>query len=191
VSKSVTQWSSTSQSLSGQKNITINSSGTPSLVQDKVASPTPSTEGSIGYAAHQTAASRLKKPGFSSSSPDNLRGGWFHLPADLQFYLTYFSENVTHLHYSLKFDSEDFLRTHFLDAALRDEALLYAVVGFSAFQRTLHNPEGKIQDFLQYYNKSVSLLLKSLMSGEQHSTGTILAILQLATIEVRLEPISA
>jgi hypothetical protein len=112
---------------------------------------------------------------------------WSHLPQDLQFYLTYFYDNITHCHYSLKHDTGNFLRTHFLDAALRNEALLHAVVGFSAFQRTLQNPEGKIIDFLPYYNKAVSLLLKSLKRGEKHSSGTILAILQLATIEVRPE----
>ena len=116
-----------------------------------------------------------------------MRTDWSHLPPDLQFYLTYFYENITHCHYSLKHDSGNFLRTHFLDAALRNEALLHAVVGFSAFQRTLHNPEGKILDFLQYYNKAVSLLLKSLKKGEKHNSGTILAILQLATIEVGTE----
>ena len=98
--------------------------------------------------------------------------------------MTYFNENITYLHYSLKFDPEDFFKTHLLDAALRNEVLLYAVVGFSAYQRTLQNPEGKIQDFLQYYDKAVSLLLKSIKRGEQHSIGTILAMLQLATIEV-------
>lgn len=83
-------------------------------------------------------------------------------------------------------DSGNFLRTRFLDAALRNESLLHAVVGFSAFHRTLHNPEGKIQDFLPYYNKAVSLLLKSLRKNERRDNGTILAILQLATIEVRI-----
>ena len=37
---------------------------------------------------------------------------------------------------------------------------------------------------LRYYNKAVSLLLNSLKRGERHTNGTILAILQLATIEV-------
>lgn len=121
----------------------------------------------------------------SPSHSENLRSDWSHLPPDLQFYLAYFYENVTHLHYSLKTDgNNNFLRTLFLDAALRNEALLHAVVGFSAFQLTLYNPDGKIQDFLQYYNKAVSLLLNSLKRGETHSTGTLLAILQLATIEV-------
>jgi hypothetical protein len=180
--------SGSSQTLSGQKSSTRFSSETPSLVPDKGASPTPSTEGSVGYSTYQTLGiSRQQKASFSSESgPGNLKSDWSHLPPDLQFYLTYFYENVTHLHYSLKYDSGNFLQTQFLDAALRNDALLHAVVGFSAFQRTLHNPEGKIEDFLPYYNKAVSLLLISLKRGERHDTGTILAILQLATIEVRL-----
>lgn len=154
----------------------------PSLIQDKGSSPTPSTEGSVGYAAYQTVGtSRLKQESFH---PDALRSDWSHLPLDLQFYLEYFYENVTYLHYSLKLDPTNFLKTVMVDAALRNDALLHAIVGFAAFQRTLHNPEGKMQDFLQYYNKAVSLLLRSLKKGEQHSTGTLLAILQLATIEV-------
>lgn len=145
------QQSTTSQFMGGQKGTMRYDSETPSLVQDKGASPTPSTEGSPGYAAHDAIAmSRLNRSRvpFTSNS-DKLRSDWSHLPLDLQFYLTYFCENITHLHYSLKFDSGDFLRTTFLDAALRNEALLYAVVGFSAFQRTLHTSQGKIQDFLQ------------------------------------------
>jgi len=189
VSKAGTQRSNAGQSFSGQKTTTRHSSETPSLVQDKGASPTPSTEGSVGYSVYQAAGMlRQHKSSISSpSGPDSLRSDWSHLPTDLQFYLTYFYENLTHLHYSLKIDSSDFLRTRFLDAALRNDALLYAVVGFSAFQRTLKTPGGKIQDFLQYYNKAVSLLLNSLKKGERHNNGTILAILQLATIEVRFD----
>jgi len=192
VSSSAFQLSSTSQSFSGQKNTTKNGLETPSLIQDNGRSATLSTNRSKGYAAYQNIpASRLKKSNFSDTPiPNSFKGDWSHLPRDLQFYLAYFYENITHLHYSFKLDSEDFLHTRFLDAALRNEALLYAVVGFSAFQRTVHNPEGKIQDFLQYYNKAVSLLLQSLRKVEKHSNGKILAILQLATFEVRLEPIS-
>ncbi|CZR62407.1 related to C6 finger domain protein [Phialocephala subalpina] len=180
-----TQRSTTSQSTIGQKSASRQDSETPSLVPDKGASPTPSTEGSVGYSAYQSIThARLAKPGSSVTvAHGDLRSDWSHLPPDLQFYLAYFYENVTHLHYSLKFDSENFLRTRFLDAALRNEPLLYAVVGFAAFQRTLHNPAGKIHDFLEYYNKSVSLLLYALKKGERHTNGMILAILQLATIE--------
>ena len=181
-----TQPSNTGLPLSGQKITTRHSSETPSLVQDKGNSPTPSSEGSVGYAAYQMAgkARRARAIVSTSSGIDNLRSDWSHLPSDLQFYLTYFYDNLTHLHYSLKTDPENILRTRFLDAALRNDALLHAVVGFSAFQCTLKNPNGKIQDFLKYYNKAVSLLLESLRKGERRDTGTILAVLQLATIEV-------
>lgn len=84
----------------------------------------------------------------------------------------------------MKIDATNFLKTVFIEIALKNEALLYAIVGFSAYLRTLHNPEGKIQDFLKYYNQAVSLLLKSLRKGGQRTVGTLLAILQLATIEV-------
>jgi hypothetical protein len=176
-----------SSKLSSVRNpSTRNSSETPSLVQDKASSPTPSSEGSTGYASYQTLVdARLHgQPGTYVYDKDDLA----NLPPDLQFYLTYFRQNITHLHYSLKYDADDFMRTRYLEIALQNEALLYAVVGFSAFHRTLQNPNGKIQDFLQYYNKSVSLLLKSLKRGERHDHGTILAMLQLATIEVPKPP---
>jgi hypothetical protein len=120
----------------------------------------------------------------SQDSSEGLRNKWSHLPKDLQFYLAYFCDNLTYNHYALKHDSGDFLRTHLLDAALRNDPLLYAVVGFSAFQYTLTNPRGQIQDFLQYYNKAVSLLLNRLKKGVRHNVGILLTMLQLATIEV-------
>jgi hypothetical protein len=187
-----TKRGSTNPSTVVQRSTGRHDSETPSLVQDKGSSPTPSTEGSVGYSgAYQTTGtSRLNKLGASPpSDSDGLRSDWSHLPADLQFYLTYFYENLTHLHYSLKYDSGEFLKTHLLDAALRNDALLHGLVGFAAFQRTVHNAEGRIQDFLQYYNKAVSLLLNSLKKGEKHNLGMLMAILQLATIEVRPNPL--
>ena len=184
--KPIAQRGGASHIISGQTAMFRKQSETPSSIQDKMTSPSPSTEGSVGHAAYQTVdGSRHMKVGISSpSNSDILRSDWSHLPHDLQLYLAYFCENVTYLHYSVKADPGDFLKTVFIDAALRNDALLHAVVGFAAFQRTLHNPHGKIQDFLQYYNKAVSLLLSSLKRGEKHTTGTLLAILQLATIEV-------
>lgn len=83
-------------------------------------------------------------------------------------------------------NTDDVLQTTFLDVALSpgNEALLNALVGFSAYHYTLQNPQGKIQDFLQYYNKAVTLLLTALKKGEKASLGTLLCILQLAAIEV-------
>lgn len=159
-------------------------------MQDKGSSPSPSTEGSVGYNAHSHKADqRLSKPSGLPQATDGGKPDWSGLPRDLQFYLEYFVANVTHHHYYFKKDAGNFFHTTFLEAALRNKSLLYAVVGFSAFQRTLHNPEGKIQDFLQYYNKSVQLLLKSLRRGEGRNVDTMYSILQLATIEVRLLPL--
>lgn len=172
---------SVSQSLKGGPR--SQTSEVPSLVQDKGASPTPSTEGSIGYSPYHTVGESLELGSMSSTT----RSDWSHLPPDLAYYLTYYYDHITHLHYSLKFDPSNFMKTIFIEIALRDggEALLHAIVGFAAFQQTLHNLEGRMQDFLQYYNKAVSLLLRSLKRGGHHSIGTLLAILQLATIEVR------
>ena len=177
---------SPSQNLSGQNTSPRQTSETPSLIQDKGSSPTPSTEGSIGYATYQSTvrSGRNAANFYRSTDPEDLQTDWSHLPPDLQYYLSYFYENVTYLHYSLKYDSCNFLQTLFLDAALRNDALLHAIVGFASFQKALHNPEGKIEHFLPYYNKAVTLLLLSLKRGERHDIGTLLAMLQLATIEV-------
>ena len=67
---------------------------------------------------------------------------------------------------------------------LKNLSLLYAVVGFAAFQLTVTRSDGKIQDFLGYYNTSVSLLRKSLVENQKHTDATMLTILQLATFEV-------
>ena len=109
---------------------------------------------------------------------------WSFLPHELQFYLDYFHDNISHYHYGMVTDSDEFFRSILGGIALRDEALLYAVVGFAAYHHTLKSPTGKIKEFLQYYNRSVSLLLAFLKRKEKPSTSTLLTILQLATIEV-------
>lgn len=192
LSKSENRRASVGQFLTRQKSFTRRESETPSLVQDKGLSPSPSTEGSVGYPAYSPGTLTRPRGQVPNLTPEQggLMNDWSHLPPDLQFYLSYFCENVTHNHYAMKHDSEDFLQMDFLDAALRNEALLYAVVGFSAFQHTLTNPRGKMQDFLQYYNKAVSLLLRLLTRGERHNIGILLTMLQLATIEVSFHLLS-
>ncbi len=81
-------------------------------------------------------------------------------------------------------DSDDFFRNILPSMAVRNEALLYAVVGFSSYHYTLRDPQGKMQLFLKYYNRSVTLLLGFLKRKEKHTPMTLLTILQLATIEV-------
>lgn len=109
---------------------------------------------------------------------------WSHLPSDLQFYLDYHQKYITHYTYSFRHDAGYFLRTTLIGLALRHKPLLYAVVGFSAFQHTLTKPDGKLQDFLGYYTTSVSHLRASLASSRPHTIATLLTILQLATVEV-------
>lgn len=84
----------------------------------------------------------------------------------------------------MKLDTGDFLKTTFLEIALSYEPLLYAITAFSAYHHTLTKSDGQLQDFLGYYNKSVSLLRESLARTPRHTLATVLTILQLATFEV-------
>lgn len=112
---------------------------------------------------------------------------WRHLPSDFQVHFDYHAENITHWKYGVHSDPDDFFHTTFINLALQNEALLYAVLGFSAFKRMLKDPNGKIQDFLQYYTHSLTLLLGLLkkQGDAKYDVATLLTILQLATLEVR------
>ncbi|KAL1842891.1 hypothetical protein VTJ49DRAFT_3908 [Mycothermus thermophilus] len=111
------------------------------------------------------------------------RPDWTFLPHELQCYLGYFYDNITHYHYGMVHDADDFFRSMLLGLAMRHEALLYAVVGFAAYHHAMKNPNGRIHEFLQYYSRSVTLLLDCLKKKEKYSLGTLFTILQLATIE--------
>ena len=144
----------------------------------------PSTEDSSAPASNGW----FEKPEkYSSVSTDVSQEdrAWSHLSQDLQFYLEYHTTHLNYHHYFFKHDANHFLHKILVEHALQYDPLLYAVVGFAAFQFTVTRPDGKIQDFLSYYNKSVSLLLKSLVEHQKHTDATMLTILQLATFEVR------
>jgi hypothetical protein len=113
-----------------------------------------------------------------------------HLPPDLQFFLNYFFENLTTYHYNVTPDSTDSFRTILVTIASQsqDEALLYAVVAFAVYHHALSNSNGSITPFLQYYDRSVKLLLNFLKKKEKGTIATLLTILQLATIEVSIHP---
>lgn len=153
-------------------------SDTPSFEGTKSSSPSVSTGTTSSFTP-----GALQVPDVSWQNTST-RLDFSALPPDLQFYLNYFIENITHYHYCMVIDSDDFYRTFLPSMALRHEALLYAVVGFAAYHHTLKNPNGQIKEFLQYYNKSVTLLLGFLKKKERNNIGTLLTILQLATIEV-------
>ncbi|KAL9015879.1 MAG: hypothetical protein Q9185_006750 [Variospora sp. 1 TL-2023] len=117
----------------------------------------------------------------SSMSPDTI--SLSHLPQHERMYLEYLREHITYHHYFFRNDANDFIHNILIEHALSYEPLLNAVVGFAAFHATLAKKEGKIQDFLGYYNKAVSLLLRSLVGGQRHTEAMLLTILQLATFE--------
>jgi hypothetical protein len=153
-------------------------SETPSYDGNKSSSPALSSGAAAGVSA--------QTPGFPdvSTVAGSARPDWTFLPHELQFYLNYFSDHISHYHYCMASDGEDFFRAVLPGLAVRHEALLYAVVGFSAYHHAMTNPNGRIHEFLQYYSRSVTLLLECLKKKEKYSVGTLLAILQLATIEV-------
>ncbi|KAE9965607.1 hypothetical protein EG328_009515 [Venturia inaequalis] len=163
---------------SSTKNIRA-SSDPPALTHG--ASPTPSTDGSgrgSGRAQSTTPArqlaptARLQTLG-AQKRPD--------LPADVKFYLEYARTKLTNHHWEMKLDGKGFLNKTLIEVALRFEPLLYAVVGFAAYHFTLSKPDGKLEDFLGYYQKSVSLLRETIK--QKPNLATIMTILQLATIE--------
>ncbi|KAK3339284.1 hypothetical protein B0H65DRAFT_295929 [Neurospora tetraspora] len=122
-------------------------------------------------------------PPRSSASVASLSFSHGPLDAGQGLYLNYYRDNITHYHYSVVNDCDNFFQEILTGLAIQDEGLLYAVVGFAAYHYTLQNPIGEIKDFLQFYNRSVTLLLGFLKRKERHTDMTLLTILQLATIE--------
>lgn len=155
---------------------TRENSETPS--QDEMRSASSTLSGNTAFDATHTTA----------STPDHTFGmkpDWSHLPVDFRVHLDYYFENITHWVYGVHRDLQHFFHTTFLSLALRSEPLLYAIVGFAAYKRMLKDPKGKLQDFLQYYTHSVTLLLGLLQRREaKYDVATLLTILQLATLEV-------
>ncbi|KFG79202.1 putative C6 finger domain protein [Metarhizium anisopliae] len=156
------------------RNVTTRQS-TESLSPDgiKDSSPSVSTGGSSVTVA----------PSIDLNIPTDGRADWSHLPLDYQHYLNYFVENITSFHYSIMHDADDFFGTILPSLAVQHEPLLNAVVGFATYHATLQNPAGKLQDFLKYYNKSVTLLLESINRKEMNNILNLITILQLLTIE--------
>ncbi|KAI1342334.1 hypothetical protein F5Y15DRAFT_412844 [Xylariaceae sp. FL0016] len=168
----------TNSTLNLRMSSTRQSSETPSLEGAKSSSPSIST----GTAASFTTSLYASE---SASQSSMHHSDWSHLPGDLQPYLGYYCENITHYSYCMVNDTDDFFRKVLPRIAVQggNDALLYALVGFSAYHYAVQDPNGKMQDFLRYYNKGVTLLLSSLKRGGRQNIAILMAILQLATIE--------
>lgn len=149
-----------------------------SVSQDGNAQSSPATSNgnSLGYRTTAT-------PSLYLNIPTEGHLDWSHLPPDYQHYMNYFVENITSFHYSISHDEENFFGLILPSLAVQYEPLLNAVVGFSAYHSTLQNPNGKIQEFLKYYNKSVTSLLESIKTKDMDNVLTLVTILQLLTTE--------
>ncbi|QUC16962.1 uncharacterized protein UV8b_01203 [Ustilaginoidea virens] len=124
----------------------------------------------------------------AAASPDSYypmggRADWSHLAPDYQHHLNYFAENITNFHYSITYDEDNFFGRILPFLAVQHEPLLNALVGFTSYHAALQNPDGKLQGFLTYYNRSVTLLLESLTKKEMNNVLNLVTILQLLTIE--------
>ena len=105
------------------------------------------------------------------------------LKPDIQKYLQFQRDHMTHYHYFFKLDPYDFVHGEFIDLALSYEPLLYAAVGFAAYHYELKRPNAKLSHFLGYHSKALSLLRKSLENHTQYTEAMLLTVLQLATFE--------
>ena len=143
----------------------------------------PSTEPSSGPTS-ATSDQRTRFSSVSTAISTEVRP-LSQLPQDIQFYLHYHQTHLSFHHYFFKQEASYFLHTILIEQAVLYDPLLYAVAGFAAFHCTVKRRQGQIQDFLEYYNQSVSLLRRSLANGETYTDRTMLTILQLATFEVR------
>lgn len=160
---------------SGQEFASSHEPETPSQ-EDSRSSPSSSTVTSSGPSTVHYDPSDF--PQASDGKPE-----WSHLPLDYQGHLRWYDNNITHYHYGLRYDLDGFFSVIVPRMAMQSEALLNAVVAFSAYHTTLQNPNGRIQDFLVYYNRSVRLLLESLRRKEKYSVSILMTILQIAQIE--------
>jgi hypothetical protein len=144
--------------------------------------PTPPIEGFESFGRSKSAALPPRAGGLAAKALSSKHKKWAELPGDIRFYLQYSRTYLTHHHWGLKLDRSNFVSRTLIEVALCFEPLLYAVVGYAAYHHTLTKPDGQLQDFLGYYQKSVSLLRQSFK--KKPSFATILTVLQLATIEV-------
>ncbi|KAL9603445.1 MAG: hypothetical protein Q9219_001132 [cf. Caloplaca sp. 3 TL-2023] len=132
----------------------------PSIEQDRLdpdVGNSPGTDGSSPQSASQADSRSPHNLGNmtseSSMSPEKV--SFSHLPQHQRYYLEYLRDHITYHHYFFRSDTNYFIHNILVEHALSYEPLLYAVVGFAAFHATLKKSDGKIQDFLGYYNRSL------------------------------------
>ncbi|KAH6614596.1 hypothetical protein B0J18DRAFT_447030 [Chaetomium sp. MPI-SDFR-AT-0129] len=118
--------SSTTSSFGRQKKAAGRRQGSETPSWDGTKSSSPSLSAGI-TTVHTPAGLQFSDGSTTVAIPPRLN--WTFLPYELQFYLNYFYDNITHYHYCT------------------NKPLLYTVVGFSA-----------VNEFLQYYSRSLATI---------------------------------
>ncbi|PYH47518.1 C6 finger domain protein [Aspergillus saccharolyticus JOP 1030-1] len=157
----------------------IASDATPLRTEPSI-SPTPSTEASSHIEFLSARSASLGVHPVESTASLLARS---HVSDDLRFYLRYHCDFITYRHYFLRPFNDIFVRHMIVELALQYEPLLYAIVGFSAYHHCVQTGTGRLYSFLKYYNAALTLLRKSLGSGEPHSEATLATVLVLTTFE--------
>ncbi|KAL4903607.1 hypothetical protein BDW74DRAFT_155831 [Aspergillus multicolor] len=149
----------------------------PSLKEDS--SSPPSTEASSRYGSLSARSDSVGYHLFETIGDPTTA----HLPEDLRFYISYHRDSISYRHYFMRRRSKDFVDQTIIEHALQYEPLLYAVVGFSAYHHAVQTRSENLYSFLKYYNKALSLLRRSLGSGEPYSEATLATVLVLVNFE--------
>lgn len=143
-------------------------------------SSSPSTEASSRFGSLSTRSDSVGIHFFDNAGDPSTA----HLPEDLRFYISYHRDSINYRHYFMHPRSTNFVNQTIIDYALQYEPLLYAVVGFSAYHHCVQTGGGKLYSFLKYYNRALTLLRRSLGSGEPYTEATLATVLVLTTFEV-------
>lgn len=159
------------------------SSHTPGSFLDQSASPSTEASSTVPPTVRPSLSRKGSAQTASKTVPTTKAGS--NKTRDLQFYLNYWRNHMSVHHYSLKRDTHGFLKGDFMNWVMKFEPLKYAVAGYAAYFHTLAQPDGRMSNFLQFYNESVSRLRMSIEKNKKQGLATFLTVLQLASIEVR------
>ncbi|KAK6517200.1 hypothetical protein TWF506_007074 [Arthrobotrys conoides] len=109
---------------------------------------------------------------------------------DIHFWLQYHRQNINFRHYLLKSDSSDFFNDVLLSYALQNDALLYAVVAFSALHYFINEAHftgtdrtSSTEIFFGLHDRAIVSLRESFQENLPPDVFTLLTVLQLATLE--------
>ncbi|KXJ92280.1 hypothetical protein Micbo1qcDRAFT_60842 [Microdochium bolleyi] len=174
------------QSMTKRRHKTPRSLQERDRTRSRADSETPSCNSSKSWSASDSSTRGAKLTYVAHHPP---RAGkawdWAHLDKKIRFYLDYYTQHITYMDYGLISDPDDFFGSTLLQMATFEgnEALLYGVVAFSAYHYALRDVKGQFEEFLKFYNDSVTRVLQTFARNEDSTLSTLVTLLQLNTIE--------